>query len=567
MSLKSGHYLKSHMAWASAPVVQTSVAGLVGVAGLIFAIKRDGILGTLGCLSWFPGRRTISEEDYTVPGLHNRSNNCFLNVILQALAACSYFQPFLEEITEEYQKLSTQDRSGNLPLIEALETLLEGLRVLSEKKIVLDPSQVMKEISHHVPSFRLTEQQDANEALGLLISSLREELLGCYIPYQSPLAIPTASSGRILSPLVGNDQSEQERWQKHILGPFDGITGSILTCQNCLSQLELVFEFFYTIIVVPVPTHGSAIMRGCTLFDCLRQFCVAHRESTCCKRCWHTAAAAYLSSLTEKNEGEIEKVEACTWGDSCECRSLSGLGSFPWTDDWCRIIRRTRIARPPAILCIQLARATAYERGDAFKLQGHVSFPLVLDISPFVLSGFGVNMQGNLNMGPWLLQQSKQRLLNLRSTPFNPQTDRRMPSGISKSSRQEESHCSVQDELPDLGQAEGCSTVTKTDSCSESTDKKIQTAKKVFGDSRLYRLVSVVEHFGGMDDGHYTIYRSVRSNTPGDGHCQDSDEVPVRWFSISDTEVVPASEEEVLASNACMLFYERVPAEEISFDA
>lgn len=65
----------------------------------------------------------------------------------------------------------------------------------------------------------------------------------------------------------------------------------------------------------------------------------------------------------------------------------------------------------------------------------------------------------------------------------------------------------------------------------------------------FYRLVSVVEHFGRAGGGHYTVYRSVRSET------EDHDP---QWFCISDSSVKSVSEEDILAAEASLLFYERI---------
>lgn len=147
-------------------------------------------------------------------------------------------------------------------------------------------------------------------------------------------------------------------------------------------------------------------MRGCNLFDCLRHFVSAHIENQHhCSCCWHAAAASYLSSKG-RSQGEIDQVKACIWGDSCECKSLSGLRDFPWADIFCRIVKSTRIARSPKvakwthflivttnniflsaigidlircislqILCIELARVAMVEQ-CTFKLQ-------VLQLPPF----------------------------------------------------------------------------------------------------------------------------------------------------------------------------------------
>ena len=77
---------------------------------------------------------------------------------------------------------------------------------------------------------------------------------------------------RILTPSNRGDTSEQKRWQRHFLGPFDGILGSLLTCQSCSFQIMLDFEFFHSLSLSPVLDHHGTIMAGCTVEDCLLIF-------------------------------------------------------------------------------------------------------------------------------------------------------------------------------------------------------------------------------------------------------------------------------------------------------
>ena len=69
----------------------------------------------------------------------------------------------------------------------------------------------------------------------------------------------------------------------------------------------------------------------------------------------------------------------------------------------------------------------------------------------------------------------------------------------------------------------------------------------------MYRLVSVVEHFGGGGSGHYSVYRRVSAKNKNDG-----DHPVVHWFCISDSYVQSVSEKDVLGAEASMLFYEKI---------
>lgn len=82
--------------------------------------------------------------------------------------------------------------------------------------------------------------QDAAEAFLHLLSCLRQEFSECYVPNYSSLAYISAfPNRRILTPSNREDTSEQKRWQRHFLGPFDGILGSLLTCQSCSFQVRI----------------------------------------------------------------------------------------------------------------------------------------------------------------------------------------------------------------------------------------------------------------------------------------------------------------------------------------
>lgn len=70
----------------------------------------------------------------------------------------------------------------------------------------------------------------------------------------------------------------------------------------------------------------------------------------------------------------------------------------------------------------------------------------------------------------------------------------------------------------------------------------------------LYSLYGVVEHSGTLHGGHYIAYVKVRQKT------EESVGVPPpgKWYYISDSRVMEASESSVLSSQAYLLFYERI---------
>ncbi|RYR66088.1 hypothetical protein Ahy_A03g012040 isoform C [Arachis hypogaea] len=233
----NGNQASYLMYWA---LPSTVLAGLVGA---VLALK-DGKFAIPATLPWSYSFRTDTttnnnnnnslEKPLLVPGLQNLENNCFLNVVLQALASCFCFQSFLHRVISE---CGTRDLDESMPLALSLASLLQELGSVCEEKVTLSPRKVMLTMAHYIPNFNLTNQQDAAEAFLHLLCSLREEIGGCYAPKMSSLADIFASNNRILTRIHRDWQSEHERWHQLYLGPFDGILSSSLTCQSCSSQV------------------------------------------------------------------------------------------------------------------------------------------------------------------------------------------------------------------------------------------------------------------------------------------------------------------------------------------
>lgn len=97
------------------------------------------------------------------------------------------------------------------------------------------------------------------------MSCLREEFSECYVPNYSSLAgVSAFPNCRILTPTKRGQPSEQERWQRHFLGPFNGILGSFLTCQSCSFQVmssicKSICTTFFTILIFEFCTQLCTI--------------------------------------------------------------------------------------------------------------------------------------------------------------------------------------------------------------------------------------------------------------------------------------------------------------------
>ncbi|XWS27442.1 hypothetical protein CRYUN_Cryun26dG0115600 [Craigia yunnanensis] len=264
---------------------------------------------------------------------------------------------------------------------------------------------------------------------------------------------------------------------------------------------------------------------------------------------------------------EIEKLKKCSAQDSCDCRSFLCLEKLPWSNNFSNTLKQLSIARCPKILCIHLQRASINEFGELIKLQGHISFPLILDLSPFITAGVEIKNWEGVHTGQVKLQNQKPshclNLINMQfETIFNHISK---PMGEKVSSEilvANDLRCTFRGESfpkkSNLSQTDGCSKASNTDMHKQYDDKVSLTGKLPSSETKLYQLVSVVEHYGRTGGGHYTVYRSMRAKSDEEDSDEYSEPPTIKWFSISDSQVCTVSEKDVLAAEASLLFYERI---------
>ncbi|XP_024961146.1 ubiquitin carboxyl-terminal hydrolase 27 isoform X2 [Cynara cardunculus var. scolymus] len=564
VSNRHGFRSFSHNAhWVTSSGFQISLASsILSVAGLILALRDGrGRRSFNNLLSWSPSSESKSspEELWAVPGLQNLGNNCFLNVVLQALASCSCFLNSLQKMVDEFEASSEDELKGVMPLAVSLNYLLKELCKVQREGKVLSPRDVMLAMALYTPNFNLTSQQDAEEALAHILSSLRKECSVCFASNHKSLAVATALGSRILTPERRVFYSELERWTQSFLGPFNGIVGSILTCQSCSFQISMDFQFFNCLYLSPPTYGGSSIIPGCSIDDCLKQFFVAERlENYFCTHCWHATAIKY--SLLKQNESDIGKLRSCSKQDTCDCKNIPSLGSLPWSNNYSRTFKQLHIARSPKILCLNLQRASINVYGEFVKLKGHISFPLTLNISPFQNRGVGIQHSDQKLPISRLVQQNQQA--NRYSDFFRLQTDA-YPRHIYKQGTENsltETYIAEETRQPSSeGYADGEIQEEQNKSCSDNSanttthqDSKVgETLNVTPSGHHSYNLVSVVEHFGNTRSGHYTVYRRVIKNR---GTSES-----YYWVGVSDSRVCMVSEEDVLAADGVtLLFYQRV---------
>ncbi|WOL15523.1 hypothetical protein Cni_G24304 [Canna indica] len=549
--------------------LSVSILGLgIGMTSLYMMLRESNLDSFY--LPWATEGKDLSEITY-VAGLQNLGNNCFLNVVLQALASSSCFVHFLQNVLDT----NVESIEESTTLLATLIKLLEDLSIIHDKRTILDPRRLMLAMSFYVSSFKLTKQQDAAEALLHLLSSLEEEILQCYVPHSSTLAEITSLPSRIHKP-KSKALTECELWRSYICGPFDGTIGSILTCRSCSSVLSVDIQHFRSLPLSPVLDMNGDIIEDCSIMDCLAKFTeVEYLENYRCDRCWHIAALKYLSFTGDKDQEKIHKLNQCVKIDCCDCKSLFYQEEIKWPDFSCALKQLT-LTRCPKILCIHLQRASMNGHGELIKLQGRISFPFILDLFPFTkvrktleegIIAHTTRKFSNKNLEPLdpRLQLDKKILEHvygraggnylLKGFPMNnfPKATNELPVYSSKELIIEDTY-NVSDNDNKM--------ISVASNSHQILDKQVQPKASKDSTSSsmssIYRLSSVVEHYGRYGSGHYAVYRRVTVKSDGGNSTSPLGTEQSRWFYVSDHEVYEVSIDTVFAAEASLLFYERI---------
>ncbi|KAJ3700407.1 hypothetical protein LUZ61_004112 [Rhynchospora tenuis] len=529
---KNGWELLSRIPYTSSlahhPVAAAALGLGAGVAGLYVALRASA------SVPWVSDREDSSEIVCYVGGLHNLGNNCFLNVILQALASCSSFLPYLRSLLHR-ENLFVVDQTEELPLIHALILLLEELSIIRDRKVVLSPKGVMAAMSLYTSNFNLTKQQDAAEALLHLLTSLRSEVLLGYVPHGSSISNITAFASRVYKQEVGYGL-ELDRWKKILFGPFDGTLRSMLTCSSCSTVLSMDHEHFDCLPLLPVLDKNGDIIDACSLVDCIRHFSTVELlESYRCDRCWHLSALQYMSLKSERDEGKINKLRFCVNYDNCSCSNLFQKDEIIWSGV-SHATKQLTLNHCPKILCIHVQRALMSVTGEFVKHEEHISFPLILDLYPFTKSS-------STPKNEYLLQ-TKPSVPNMSFVPHM----LRVMQGTTSAE-------ALGFQKINLGSASEIREEISHENQENSNSKDTFIGRK----RCMYSLCAVVEHYGRYGGGHYAAYRRAplvkdhaldMEGSKGTGNS--------KWFYVSDRQVLEVSEAAVLSANATLLFYERI---------
>ncbi|KAG5840364.1 hypothetical protein ANANG_G00188020 [Anguilla anguilla] len=446
---------------------------------------------------WGPITERKKRKKGMVPGLLNLGNTCFMNSLLQGLAACPSFIEWLDEFSGQRGASHGHDDQERDPKLS--RTLLQLLRALSShdpgEEDVLDAGcllDVLRLRRWQISSF---EEQDAHELFHVLTSSLEEERdrlprVTHLFDMQSLESPPESGEKNLSCRSRGPLHPITSTWKSQ--HPFHGRLTSNMICKRCEQQSPVRYDSFDSLsLSIPSAPWGRPV----TLDHCLQHFISSETiKEVECENCTKIQAAGALN-------GEFIPSQRTTF------------------------IKQLKLGKLPQCLCIHLQRLTWSNEGTPIKRQEHVQFTEYLSLDYY-----------------------KHRLSSRGSQEF---------SGVPKPARAE-AHGKTP---PNGAGAEHCSNNNKplsNGACpsvlfhTPVLGLQVSSAHDHSSSTYLFRLTAILVHHGDMHSGHFVTYR--RSPAPPRGPSPFS----AQWLWVSDDAVRRASLQEALSSNAYLLFYERV---------
>ncbi|KAM9810654.1 ubiquitin carboxyl-terminal hydrolase 30 [Neosynchiropus ocellatus] len=320
--------------WKTKGILRTKMMKNWFIVGGIAAAISAGAY-----ILWGPVIEQRKRRRGMVPGLLNLGNTCFLNSLLQGLAACPSFIKWLDEVSCLPTFHSCKDKPLSktlLQLLKALATDEPGEEDVIDAGCLLD---VLRLYRWHISSF---EEQDAHELFHVLTSSLEEERdrqpkVTHLFDMQSLESLPAQDENTCISRVPLHPIPSPWKFQH----PFHGRLTSNMSCKRCNQQSPVRYDSFESLsLSIPLPQWGRPI----SLDLCLQHFISSETiKGVTCDNCTRLQQGAMVG-------GQLPEDQKTTF------------------------VKQLKLGKLPQCLCIHLQRLTWSSEGTPIKRQEHVQF-------------------------------------------------------------------------------------------------------------------------------------------------------------------------------------------------
>ncbi|XP_052547027.1 ubiquitin carboxyl-terminal hydrolase 30 isoform X2 [Tympanuchus pallidicinctus] len=361
---------------------------------------------------------------------------------------------------------------------------------------VLDASCLLEVLRIYRWQISTFEEQDAHELFHVLTSSLEDER------DRQPRVTHLFDVHSLEQPEITQKQiSCRTRGSLPPMSnhwksqhPFHGRLTSNMVCKHCEHQSPVRYDTFDS-LSLSIP--AAVWGHPMTLDHCLHHFISSESvKDVVCDNCTKIQAEGTLNGQSIENQKTT-------------------------------FVKQLKLGKLPQCLCIHLQRLSWSNQGTPLKRHEHVQFNefLIMDIYKYHIP----------------VHKSTQNDLNQKSSE---ETKPGTRDGIAV-------------KPSDAEQTRGTKSLLMNGACSSplfmsSGTFPLAAFPECSPPVYLYRLMAVVVHHGDMHSGHFVTYR----RSPPSPKSPLS--VSNQWLWISDDTVRKASLQEVLASSAYLLFYERV---------